>query len=718
MKLSCEVKKVIFLSQQNGFAVCAVSTEELGKVTITGYMPDVKDGCKLSIEGEWKVDKKFGPQIVVSSYEELFPTSKAGLEKYLSSGAIKGVGPKLAKRIVAAFGEDTIKILDENIDRLSTVRGISGKTLDKIKNAWEQTRAVRNIMLFLQGNGISPAMAARIFKRYGQDSVKKVRENPYRLAEDVWGIGFKTADKIAMAFGFPVDSPLRIDSALIYVLNTLSEQGHTYAGRDQLSDETYKLLEVDLKLILEGIDRLVENSSLINDKERLYLPSLYFAEKRSAEKLLQMNATSAVKTIPYECVVLDNDNIHYDESQKVAIQSAAKNKITVITGGPGTGKTTIMNRILKIYRDAGLSVLLAAPTGRAAKKMSESTGREAKTIHRLLEFHPDEGFRKNQADPLCADAIIIDECSMIDIKLFDSLLKAIPLRTRLILVGDKDQLPSVGPGNVLKDIIESGTFAVSTLRFIHRQDDKSRIASNAHLVNVGKMPDLANQKEGDFWFIEMEDPVKIGQTIVKLMKEKIPNTFGFSPEDIQVLTPMRKGDIGTQNLNILLQSELNSQPEELKSGFRTYRLNDRVMQMCNNYEKDVFNGDIGRICELNTEDGELMVDFDGHVVGYDMSDLDELVLSYASTVHKSQGSEYPVVIMPVSTQHHIMLQRNLLYTAITRARKMVVLIGTTKAIGIAVHNNKVTQRNSGLLERLKTKEASRFVSKEPIHGII
>lgn len=702
MKISCEIKKVIFLSAQNGFAVCAVSSEDLGRVTIAGYMPDVKDGMRITVEGEWKVDKKYGPQISVSSYEEQLPTTVAGIEKYLSSGAIRGIGPKLAQRIVAAFGEDTIRILDEDIDRLSTVRGIKGKTLDKIKATWEETRAVRNIMVFLQGNGVSPAMAARIYRKYGNDSVKIIRENPYRLADEVWGIGFKTADGIAMAFGFPADSPLRIDSGILYVLNNLSEQsGHVYAGRDQICDEAFKILNTDIDLISEGIGRLVEKKSLIDDTGRIYLPSLYFAEKRSAEKLLQINSTSAVRNIPSSCIELDQDGVVYDETQAQAIRSAAGSKVTIITGGPGTGKTTIMNRILKIYRKAGLTVLLAAPTGRAAKRMTETSGTEAKTIHRLLEFHPEEGFRKNQNDLLSGDALIVDECSMIDIKLFDSLLKAVPLRMRLVLIGDKDQLPSVGPGNVLKDIINSGMFSVSTLRFTHRQDDRSRIASNAHLVNEGRMPNLANVKDGDFWFVDNDDPVKSAQSIVKMMKERIPERFGYRPEDIQVLTPMRKGDIGTQALNILLQNELNPQSEELKSGLRTYRLNDRVMQICNNYEKEVFNGDVGRICDLNTEDGELTVDFDGRKVPYDMSDLDELVLSYACTVHKSQGSEYPVVIMPVSTSHHIMLQRNLLYTAITRARKMVVLVGSTKAIGIAVHNDRVAKRNSCLDERLR-----------------
>ena len=740
MKIRCVVERVTYQNPENGYSVlkCAVKNyNEL--VTVVGNLLDANVGSVLLIDGNWKVDAKYGRQFLAESWEETMPATVFGIEKYLGSGLIKGVGPKFAKKIVQQFGTDTLEIIETDVQRLLEVSGIGRKRVDKIAESWERQKEIKNVMLFLQDHGVSTAFAAKIYRQYGNESIPKVKENPFRLADDIWGIGFKTADSIAMKLGIEKEAFIRLRSGIMYTLSELADEGHVYAEREQLIKKASELLEAEDTSIIMTMDQMLKDEELIREKmmvpqfaedevapedaakeiekECIYLPPFYYAEVGVANKLKKLAAEPATDRLwvslmkarqetgnPELSVSVDKiqKTVHmeYDEVQVEAIRRAATAKVLVLTGGPGTGKTTTTQGIIAAYRTFGLKILLAAPTGRAAKRMTEATGLEAKTIHRLLEFKPPEGYQKNEETPLEGDVLIVDECSMIDIVLMNALMKAIPPHMRLILVGDIDQLPSVGAGNVLRDVIDSDVFPVVRLTRIFRQAQTSRIIMNAHKINAGQMPDISNGKNTDFFFIAQEDPDEAVKKIVELVQKNLPRYYQTPASQIQVLTPMQRGVVGATNLNMALQEALNPQGEGLRRSGFVYRPNDKVMQIKNNYDKEVFNGDIGIIESVDLQDRTLLVNFDNRSIEYDATELDELVHAYATTIHKAQGSEYPIVVMPVLMNHFVMLQRNLVYTGITRAKKILVMVGTKKALAYAVRNVTVTKRNTLLKERL------------------
>ena len=712
-RLRCVVERVTYQNETNGYSVIKCRAKGYADlITVVGSMPEVHVGSVLTLSGEWTVNPKFGRQFTVSGFEETLPATVYGIEKYLGSGLVKGIGPKFAARIVRAFGADTLNVIEEDPDALLRVPGIGKLRVERIKKSWDEQKEIKNIMLFLQGHDVSTTHATKIYKTYGSDSIRVVKENPYRLADDIWGIGFRTADTIAEKLGVEKETAVRLRSGLLYTLNRLSDEGHCYARRDQLLKTGAELLAVEESVLPAVLDEMVRQDDVKTEmidgedsapgETAVYLPPFWFAETGTAKRLKQIfSSPPSVKVKPQglEERIRRVTGLNYDPAQMDAIRCAAGSKILILTGGPGTGKTTTTLGILTAFRQAGAKILLAAPTGRAAKRLSETTGMEARTIHRLLEFKPPEGCQKNEQNPLEGDVLILDECSMIDIILMYSLLKAVPDSMTLIFVGDVDQLPSVGAGNVLRDLIDAGVFPVVRLTKIFRQAAASRIITNAHRINRGRMPDLSNGKQSDFFFLEEEDPETAAQEIVTLVKERLPRAYGT--RDIQVLTPMQRGAVGAANLNQVLQAALNADAAGLRRGGTDYRLHDKVMQIRNNYDKEVFNGDIGTVCRVNTEDRELTVSFDGREVLYDVTELDELVLAYAATVHKSQGSEYPIVVMPVLMTHYVMLQRNLVYTGVTRAKKLMVMIGSTKALALAVRNVTVTRRNTMLKERLK-----------------
>lgn len=668
-----------------------------------GNLVDANVGSVLLIEGDWKVDKKYGSQFIAQKWEETVPATVFGIEKYLGSGLIKGVGPKFAKRIVNMFGTDTISVIEDAPEQLNEVDGIGKKRVEMIVKSWEQQKEIKNIMLFLQGHDVSTSFAAKIYKTYGNDSIEIVKSNPYKLADDIWGIGFKTADSIASKLGFEKICFMRCRSGILYTLNQLADEGHVYAEKEQLIVKSTELLDTEREAVTDALEQILNTSDLILDEEAIYLPPFYMAETGVARRLKLLNDSPA-KVNAYLKVNItklqEKIGIEYDEIQAQGIQQAVNAKVMVLTGGPGTGKTTTTLGIIRVLQIMGLRILLAAPTGRAAKRMTETTGMEAKTIHRLLEFKPPEGYQKNENSPLDGDVLIVDESSMIDIILMNSLLKAIPPHMKLILVGDIDQLPSVGAGNVLRDIIDSEQFPVIRLTKIFRQAQSSRIIMNAHRINAGEFPNLINGRNTDFFYIEAEEPEIAAEKIVELVKYRLPKYCHVQPSDIQVLSPMQRGIVGAANLNILLQEAINPSDKCLYRAGRSFRQNDKVMQIRNNYDKEVFNGDIGIISSIDFENRRLTVIFENRAVEYDVTELDELVQAYAITIHKSQGSEYPVVVMPVMMTHFVMLQRNLIYTGITRAKKMLVLVGTKKAVSYAVKHVTVTKRNTKLKERL------------------
>lgn len=745
LKIRCVVERITYQNPENGYSVLKCRVKDYSDlVPVIGNMIDANVGSVLIAEGNWKVDAKYGRQFVAENWEETLPATVYGMEKYLGSGLIKGVGPKYAKKIVQKFQADTFAVIENNIELLIEIEGIGRKRIQMIAESWERQKEVKNIMLFLQEHQVSASYAAKIYRQYGNNSISVMKENPYKLADDIWGIGFKTADQIAMKLGFGKESYVRLRSGLMYVLSELSNEGHVYAEKQQLIEKASELLEASPETVVMTMDEMLKKDELILEKNirrtdeagntvmAIYLPPFYFAEVGVAGKLRKLAASpagdklytrlmEARRSTGNETLSVDIDAIRsktgteYDEIQGDAIRQAATAKVMVLTGGPGTGKTTTTHGIISAYRAYGLRILLAAPTGRAAKRMTEATGLEAKTIHRLLECRPPEGYQKNEENPLEGDVLIVDECSMIDIILMNSLLKAIPPTMRLIMVGDIDQLPSVGAGNVLRDMIDSGVFPVVRLTRIFRQAQTSRIITNAHRINEGRMPDISNGKDSDFFFLENEDAETAVPQIVKLVKEKLPRYYQVESSQIQVLTPMQRGVVGATNLNLALQEALNppehdvfirgrgrvAMPKEClhRSGY-AFRTEDKVMQIKNNYDKEVFNGDIGIIESVNETDRTLTVNFEGRSIEYDVTELDELVHAYATTIHKAQGSEYPIVVMPVMMNHYVMLQRNLIYTGITRAKKALVIVGTKKALSYAVGNVTVTRRNTLLRERL------------------
>ena len=707
--LRCVVERITYQNPENGYSVLKVKVKGYNDlVTLVGNLLEVPVGSVLLCRGEWKVDKRYGSQFVAATWEETMPATVYGIEKYLGSGLVKGIGPRFARAIVQRFGTETIDIIETDIERLYEVPNIGRKRVAKIRESWEKQKDIKNVMLFLQGYGVSTAYAAKIYREYGKESIEKVRENPYRLADDIWGIGFKTADGIAAKMGYEKEDPRRCRSGILYTLGQLSDEGHVYAGEEQLVKTAGQLLEAGETAIRDTLAGMLQAEDLILDKDAIYLPPFYHAEcgtSRRLRDLAESTGRSLFDGLFDPSSLTAETGIEYDEVQLAAIRQAVTSKVMVLTGGPGTGKTTTTQGIIAALKKAGLRVLLAAPTGRAAKRMSEATGMEAKTIHRLLEYNPQDGYKRNDENPLEGDALIVDECSMIDILLMNNLLKAVPVGMRLVFVGDIDQLPSVGAGNVLRDIIDSQRIPVVRLVRIFRQAQKSRIVMNAHAINQGRFPDISNGRDTDFFFLKEDDPERAAATIVRLVKERLSRAYRERPDRIQVLTPMQRGVVGAANLNLLLQQALNPSGPSLSRGGYTYRQGDRVMQLRNNYDKDVFNGDLGYIREVDTEERTLKVDFDGKWVEYDVTELDELTLAYATTIHKAQGSEYPIVVMPVLMTHFVMLQRNLIYTGITRAKKICVLLGAAKALAYAVRNVSVLKRNTRLKERLNPSAA-------------
>jgi len=720
IELSGHIERITYTNEENGYTIARVKIH--GKrdlVTIVGYLMSPAPGEALSMRGEWINHPKYGEQFRVVDYKTTVPATVFGIQKYLGSGLIKGLGPVIAGRIVKKFGKKTLDVIEDEIEKLALVEGIGKKRIAMIQRAWDEQKEIRGVMLFLQSHGVSSGYATKIFKQYGNRSIAVLKENPYRLAMDIFGIGFVIADGIAGKLGFPTNSPLRVEAGILYVLHQLSDEGHVFypyehlikKSRDILGIERDNVVEalgtlaLDKRIILEDLNESIEEFK--ENNKGVYLAKFHLCETSISKRLKTLlTAPKSIRSVNAENAlewVQGQLDIRLAENQAKAIRCALENKIMVITGGPGTGKTTIINAALKIFSRLGIKTLLAAPTGRAAKRMSETTGHEAKTIHRLLEYSFTKGgFQKNEEKPLHCDLLILDEASMIDTVLMHHLIKAVPTFATVILVGDVNQLPSVGAGNVLGDIIASGTIPVMVLNEIFRQARESRIIVNAHIINNGIVPTFENDlPDNDFYFIEQEDPEKVLGIILELTKERIPERFRLDPiDDIQVLTPMHKGTVGAENLNARLQNILNPVQEEITRGYRNFRVNDKVMQIRNNYDKEVFNGDIGRITAIRPDDNEITVMFDGREVPYDLYELDELVLAYAVSVHKSQGSEYPAVVIPVLAQHYILLQRNLIYTAVTRGRKLVVMVGTRKALAMGVRNDKTQKRFTYLRHRL------------------
>ena len=703
--LRCVVERITYQNSENGYTVLKAAVKNYADlVTIVGIMPDTHVGSVLFLEGMWKMDAKYGRQFSVTKWEETLPATVYGMEKYLGSGLIKGVGPKFAKRIVQKYGKDTLDIIEEDPDRLLDVEGIGKVRVERIKQSWQEQKEIKNIMLFLQSHDVNTSHATKIYKTYGQESISVVTENPYRLADDIWGIGFVTADTIAQKMGMEKDKFVRLRSGILYALNKLAENGHCYAVRDQLIKKAAELLEVEEPELEITLDEMLRTKDIVKEEEAIYLASFYYAETGCAKRLLAlMEAENRIRIQPERVLdaICKNAKVTYDEIQLQAVRTAITSKVMVLTGGPGTGKTTTILGIISAFQAAGCRISLAAPTGRAAKRMAEATGMEAKTIHRLLEYKPPNGYAKNQDNPLDTDVLILDECSMIDQILMYNLLKALPDYMTLILTGDTDQLPSVGAGNVLKDIIHSGRVPVVRLTRIFRQAQGSRIIMNAHRINKGEPIDMRGGRDADFFFAAKETDEEITELLIRYCTTNLPRYYHVDPlQDIQVLTPMQKGVCGAANLNKLLQEAMNPTDLCLRRGGVRYGVRDKVMQIRNNYDKEVFNGDIGIISKVDLTERELWVDFDGREISYDISELDELTLAYACTIHKSQGSEYPIVVMPVTMAHYIMLQRNLLYTGVTRAKKILVMIGSKKAVSCAIRTVSAMKRNTMLDCRL------------------
>jgi exodeoxyribonuclease V alpha subunit len=714
------LERITYYNEDTLFMVARLRSDDEQLHAIIGNLPRLSVGERLVLQGEWTVHRDYGRQFKVYRYETQAPHNEKGIRNFLASGLIKGVGPATAEKIVEHFGLEALDIIAGEPERLCEIPGIGEKKAAVIAESLQERQQIIKVMTFLQSYGVSVGYAARIYRRYGDDTVAIVSENPYRLASEVFGIGFKTADKIALEMGLAPNSPHRLRAAILFQLMQAQEQGHVFLPLEELCQQVAAALvskteTVTTEMVKEEIEYLAEHRRLVLEQleeiTAVYLTTLYQAECYVAARLLELaDSRSLLQAV--EPAALAADGLTLAPAQQQAVQQAVEAGLLVITGGPGTGKTTTIRALITLFHRNGLEVMLAAPTGRAAKRMTEATGLEAKTIHRLLEYAQTEGegpgfaFQRHEERPLQAHAVIIDEASMVDLPLFYYLLKAIPEGCKLILVGDMDQLPSVGPGNVLRDLITSAVIPVVRLRQIFRQAEDSMIVTNAHRVNEGQLPLLNGSS--DFFFIQEADPDIILQQILQLCSVRLPRYKNRDPiDDIQVLSPMRRHRLGVEQLNIQLQATLNPpapHKPELKLGHTTFRLGDKVMQIRNNYQKEVFNGDVGRITYINTDDGEMMVmypDVGGaREVFYEQAELEELVLAYATSVHKSQGSEYPIVVLPVVTQHYILLQKNLLYTAITRAKELVVLIGTKKALGIAVRNNKVATRYSGLATRL------------------
>ena len=790
------LERIVYENPDTGYTVGRLSARDHAELlTVVGNLASVNPGESLLLQGEWVDNAKYGRQFQIEKYETILPANVVGLRKYLGSGLIKGIGPKMAALIVRKFGMDTMDVIENEPDKLARVPGIGRKRVEIIKEAWEAQREIKNVMLFLQSHDVSTAHAAKIYKTYGNDAIPIVTENPYQLADDIYGIGFVTADTIAQKLGMDKDAPQRVEAGIKYVLSQKADDGHVFQHRPELIEACQTMLEQEPEAIEKGLHTLVEKEEIINpsftdlrgsdeqigidephgeydisnqqsavsdqneiadghqeplltddrqlttdNHSAIYLAPFYYAELGVANQFSRLlaygdgqdlgptKADTSSANIDGLLAELENEmRIHFAPQQREAIQTAMTARAMILTGGPGTGKTTTTVGMIRLFAAQGRRITLTAPTGRAAKRLSETTGGEAKTIHRLLEFSPQiNSFKRNRQNPLDTDVVIVDETSMVDLVLMNRLMQAIRPSTTVILIGDTDQLPSVGAGNVLKALIESRKIPVIELTEIFRQAQESMIVTNAHLINKGDYPELTGEADRNFFFIEEEDPEEITELICSLIADRLPQHYNYHPiDDIQLLCPMRRGTLGTENLNRRLQEVLNAgytapavhplekarfgaRPDKQTSRFGDqsataggFRVGDKVMQIRNNYDYDVFNGDIGRVVAIERLDKKVHIQYPDKQVAYDTADLGELVLAYATTIHKAQGSEYPAVVIPLHTQHYLMLQRNLLYTGITRAKERVVVVGTKKALGICIRNNQVMERNSYLAERLQ-----------------
>ena len=761
------LERIVFENPDSGYTVGRFSARGHAElITIVGNLVSIYPGESLLLNGEWVNNPKYGRQFQIEKYETIQPANVMGIRKYLGSGLIRGIGPKMAARIVSRFGLDTIDVIEQQPEKLGSVPGIGQKRVEMIQEAWEEQREIKNVMLFLQSHNVSTSHAAKIYKTYENAAIRLVTENPYRLADDIYGIGFVTADTIAQELGIEKNDPHRVQSGIKYVLSQKADEGHVFQHAAELLPACEDILEqkpetIELGILaltqkeevvlslggatvefvgeqntinewlntsvkrtstteeetkyIEHLDvdsvhpdiQVSEQASTSLEKSAIYLAPFYYAEIGVANQFLRLLSKSHdTRDLDIDTSLAkleDEMGIQFAAQQREAIHTALTERSMILTGGPGTGKTTTTVGMIRLFEEDDRRIVLAAPTGRAAKRLSETTDREAKTIHRLLEFSfQDGGFKRNRENPLDTDVVIVDEMSMVDLVLMNKLMQAIPSGATLILIGDTDQLPSVGAGNVLTGLIESGKIPVVELTEIFRQARQSMIVSNAHLINSGEFPKLSGTNDRNFFFIEEEEPESCAKEIISLISERLPHHYDFDPiEDIQLLCPMRRGIIGSENLNKSLQDVLNPITEQAVRGWHLFRIGDKVMQIRNNYDYDVFNGDIGRILAIDSDENQVMIRFPDKLVAYDMADLNELVLAYATTIHKAQGSEYPAVVIPIHTQHYIMLQRNLLYTGITRAKELVVIVGTKQALGICIRNNRVTERNSYLAERLQ-----------------
>jgi exodeoxyribonuclease V alpha subunit len=763
-RLEGSVESIVFRNEDNHYTVARFRPNDSGRLfrddltTIVGVLPGVHVGELLSVEGEWEKDPKYGRQLHITNFTQRLPASKEGITRYLGSGLIKGVGPKKAQRIVEHFGEQTLAIIEQQPERLSEVKGISAKDREQIEKSWAEQSEIKELHLFLQSHDVSMNLATRIYKQFGQESIKVVRENPYKLAQDVYGIGFRTADDIAVKLGLPRDSIPRLSTGLKYVLaQAANDDGHCYLLENELVQRASELLlapseliSIAMKQLREERDVFVEPSLPVQvrvdpraeddpeyvdnlreaedstPQQRVYFGPFWHAENGSARILRRLlHSQSQLPSVSQQYwdtvfnYLAQNRNMILTEKQRNAVQMAYVSKVSILTGGPGTGKSTSIRALLMVLRKRKIEVALAAPTGRAAKRLTEATGAvglQAKTLHRLLDYAPhDNTYQRNEENPLPYQFVIVDEVSMVDILLFYHLLKALPPDAHLLLVGDADQLPSVGPGNVLRDLLRSEAIPSVVLTELFRQAQQSQIVVNAHRINAGQMPTLKRDAGGDFFFVPEEDPIRAQHLVLDFVQRRIPTHYHLNPmTDIQVLSPMYKGPLGVTSLNEELQARLNPSASEIVEwGGHVLRLGDKVMQVRNDYDRGVFNGDVGWIRVIDKENSTVKVEFWEEagplLVSYHFHELDELVLAYAVTVHKSQGSEYPAIVLTLVNQHYMLLQRNLLYTAITRAKRLCVIVGQLRALESAVRNNRVALRNTGLAERLSHVASIRLV---------
>jgi exodeoxyribonuclease V alpha subunit len=707
------VGRVLFSNDENGWCAVRLQPTDGASVTAIGPLLGVREGDELRVTGRWVNHSKYGEQFEVDSYVHVAPSTLEGLRRFLGSGKIRGLGPARAAQVVEEFGLDSLTVLDQEPERLLEIRGIGPSTIERVRESWEKHRGIQQIMIFLTGHGVAPGIAVKAFKRYGAGAVDVVRSNPYRLAEEVFGVGFLTADRIARQLGIPEDAPERLEAGVLHTLVEAVGQGHCFVPDDALLATAATLLDSDPDALPSALAGLIARQQVSVYPRKDEPPAIYLPRLEKAEATVALNLAEFLETpVATQPVILNTSiawyqgrlDIRLAERQREALGAALTEKVVVITGGPGTGKTTLIRGVVEILGHKEQKVVLAAPTGRAAKRLAEATGLGAKTIHRLLEFNPITGaFNRHREHPIEADCVVIDEVSMLDVELAAMLLEAVPPATRVVLVGDADQLPSVGPGNVLADLILSESVPVIRLEQIFRQSDRSLIVENAHRINSGDMPIVDDDPESsDFFFIARDDPAAAAELAIDFTTRRIPERFNLDPiDDIQVLSPMHRGELGVTRLNERLQAALTPEGRELVVGWRRFRVGDKVMQVRNNYELDIFNGDLGRVTDIDFEERELTVSFDGLATLIPSDAVEDIVPAYACTIHKSQGSEYPAVVIVLHHQHHVMLQRNLLYTAISRGRRLVVIVGSRRALGRAVQNAEVRKRYTQLAERLR-----------------